>query len=313
MSIAPLLARLWKVAFSYETWNFGTAKPDMDAMVVQGRLGPVRWANLGNLFGLRADPVFWNQDGQLRILYEELHAYRGRGEIRSIAVDDMDGGGRSRAEIRPPYHVSYPQLLREEGTLFCTVESAVARGVDLYAWDGEKLRWRLAERLLDRHPVLDPTIVRWNGQWYLFGTMVHDDCGDRELYLWGADRLRGPWQAHPRSPIQIPSPTARCGGAFFVHAGRLYRPSQDAAGGYGSAVCINRVEVLNAREYFETEVCRLRPDPTGPFPEGLHTLAIYGDMVVIDGKRRRWHPLAWLSKIIWHLRGAPKARIKLKT
>jgi len=52
-----------------------------------------------------------------------------------------------------------------------------------------------------------------------------------------------------------------------------------------------------------------KPDPDGPWPEGLHTLSMRGGRAVIDAKRRRWHPLAWLSKVLWRLRGAHPARL----
>jgi hypothetical protein len=45
------------------------------------------------------------------------------------------------------------------------------------------------------------------------------------------------------------------------------------------------VLTLTGTDFRETEVARLRPDPTGPFPHGLHTLMHDGERFWVDGKR----------------------------
>ncbi len=305
-----LPARLWRAAFTYEAWNFGLATVDVGELLRTGRLGPVRWADLGPLFGLRADPVLWDSgEGTLRVLYEDLNHYRGYADIRSVAVDRIDGG-RARVELAPPFHVSYPLIVAHAGRAWCTLESAIDRGVDLYEWNAAAKRWSAPLRILRDLPVLDPTLLEWQGSWYLFGTRLDGD-GEHELHLWIADAPQGPWLPHPASPVRSPDGTARCAGAFFVHEGVLYRPSQVAKGGYGAALSIKRVERLDPKAFVEHEQQRLLPDAASPWPEGLHTLSIAGTLAVIDGKKRLTHPLAWLSKILWRLRGAHPARLKI--
>jgi hypothetical protein len=304
-----LLARLWRAAFSYEAWNFGVASVDLDRLLATGRLGEIRWAQLGGLFGLRADPVLWDCDGELRVLYEELNHYRGFADIRSVGVASLGAGERPRAELAPAFHVSYPLIVRVGGDICCTLESAIDRGVDLYRWDRAARRWTSPQRILDGVPLLDPTLVEHAGRWFLFGTRLDGD-GDRELWIWHAAAPSGPWTPQASSPFIVADGTARSAGAFIEHAGTLYRPSQVSAGGYGSALSLKRVTRLDESGYGETEQCRLQADPGSPWPEGLHTLSVRDGLAAIDGKRRAWHPLAWLSKISWRLRGAHPARLR---
>jgi hypothetical protein len=138
--------------------------------------------------------------------------------------------------------------------------------------------------LLDDLPGVDPTVVNYRGKWWLFVGDLRDQP-DARLHFFMADRLRGPWQRHPRSPVKDELASARPGGTPFVVEGRLFRPAQDCSRRYGEAVVINRVDVLTPEAYFETPVARIAPDPAGPYPHGLHTVSAAGEWTLIDGKR----------------------------
>jgi hypothetical protein len=71
----------------------------------------------------------------------------------------------------------------------------------------------------------------------------------------------------------------------FISEGRLLRPGQDCAATYGAAVVIHEVLTLNETDFLELPVAELRPDKSGPFPHGLHTLVHDGERFWIDGKR----------------------------
>jgi hypothetical protein len=295
------LRRILRAAFRVEVWNVGVTRVDLDALVRDGRLGPVQWARLRPNPRLRADPVFWPSPDGLRILYEELPFFGGKAGIYSISVAELDLGNRARREIDRPTHLSYPLLVEEDGVTYCVPESACSGGVDLYAWDPAQGAWGTAERIIDATPVIDPTFVRRGDHWFLFGTL-RGATVDTQLHIWFSPCLRGPWQKHPQAPIASVNSTARGAGPFFMVGDTLYRPSQSGHAGYGAELCINCVDVLDLHAYAETEVTRLRPNTNGPYPDGLHTLALHGDLAVIDGKRYEWHPLAAVSKLLWQLR-----------
>jgi hypothetical protein len=82
---------------------------------------------------------------------------------------------------------------------------------------------------------------------------------------------------------------------LFEHNGALYRPAQDGSRAYGGAVALNRITRLTPSEFAEETVQVLRPDPAGPFPDGLHSLCGAGGKTLVDGKRhaRSFKRLAW--------------------
>ena len=84
----------------------------------------------------------------------------------------------------------------------------------------------------------------------------------------------------------------------------MFRPGQDCARTYGAAVVIHRVDQLSPEHYRETVVTRALPDPGGPFPHGLHTLAADQEWVWLDGKRFVFDLAGLVRKIIRKARGA---------
>jgi hypothetical protein len=303
MSLIAAARRLWRALFLVEVWNVGlvrlTQRQLLEGSIVRG----VRWARIAPRVRLRADPVFWRAPDGLRILYEELPLLAGRAGIYSVPVARMDAGERARLEFAAPGHLSYPQLVEHGGQLSCMPESACLQGVDLRPWDAAAGRFGAPRRILDG-PVIDPTLLEHEGHWYLFGGLRGPEV-DTQLRLWIAEAPEGPWREHPASPIVSPGGTARSAGPIFRIDESLYRPSQASHAGYGCELCINRIEVLTPTEYLEREQSRLQPDPDGPFPLGLHTLALHEGEALVDGKTYLFHPLAALSKLMWRLRSSP--------
>ena len=78
---------------------------------------------------------------------------------------------------------------------------------------------------------------------------------------------------------------ARPAGMIFNRDGRLFRPGQDCAATYGAGVAVHEIQTLTETEFSEVVVAELRPDRSGPFPHGLHTLVHDGERFWVDGKR----------------------------
>ena len=97
------------------------------------------------------------------------------------------------------------------------------------------------------------------------------------------------------NPVKCDLRSSRPAGPLFAHEGALYRPAQDGSITYGGAVAVNRVVTLTPTEFAEETINVLRPEPSGPFPHGLHTLTGVGGVTLVDGKRhaRSFKRLAW--------------------
>lgn len=140
---------------------------------------------------------------------------------------------------------------------------------------------------------VDPTLVFHDGRWNLFFTQK--DQPSVKLYRYVADDLRGPYEAHPLNPVKVDCAGARMAGAFFEWNDQLIRPAQECIRYYGTAVCLNRVEVFDNLHYEETQIDKIQPITTSKFKKGLHTINGNEQVTVIDGKR-------WLFTFIgmWH-------------
>jgi hypothetical protein len=175
-------------------------------------------------------------------------------------------------------------------------ESARGGGLDLYSWESATGLWSLERRLLDDVAVLDATLFRYQERWYLFGTLRGDGSYEK-LRIWWADSLEGEWHMHAMNPAKVDVGSARSAGAFFKFGGAWYRPAQDCREGYGGALAINRIDVLTPSEFFETTVSRVEPDVGGSYPHGLHTLAVLGEYILIDGRKTGFRMALPLMKL----------------
>jgi len=293
------LQRLYEKYCVLTDWNIGLVRAstaELQRLVTDGRLGPALWCPRASLLRSRADPFVWPLANDHRVIYEEIDHWSKIGHVRSLSLQRFSRLQRSRVEIVQPFHLSYPFIVQHEDVWYCIPESARAGGVDLYAWYPADGSWKLERRLIDKIGILDATLFRHHNIWYLFGTTPGGVDAYDKLRIWWSESLEGKWRLHARNPAKVDLRSARSAGPFFRLGSRWYRPAQDCTTGYGSAVTINRLDVLTPSEFEETTVSRVQPDPNGPYPDGLHTLAVYGDKVLIDGKRVRFSAALLLMK-----------------
>ncbi|HET7028766.1 MAG TPA: hypothetical protein VFI28_13820 [Candidatus Limnocylindrales bacterium] len=211
---------------------------------------------------------------------------RSRGRARIVVLDRPgDGSGATaRPVLDLDQHVSYPFVFEWQNDWYLLPQRdgeslelyRAARFPDSWRWD----RTLLAER------AADATLVEHDGRWWLF--TARPGPGGRtadELHVYIAASPLGPWRAHPRNPVVSDVRTARPGGAFFRHAGRLYRPAQDGGPTYGYALVVMRVDRLDEDGYAETCVQRIEPT-WRPRMIATHTLNSLGELTVIDAAIR---------------------------
>jgi hypothetical protein len=251
--------------------------------------------------GYDADPFAVECHGRQAILVEEFDERSGEGTISALTRGASGGWDRSRQVIDPGVHASYPFPVHVGQELFCVPETARLGRVE--AWRCVELpdRWQRAHTLVEA-PVIDPTVVRWNDRWWLFGT-CRDGDPNAELWLWSAPEFTGPWEPHPLNPVKIDVTSSRPAGTPFVRDGALYRPAQDCSTGYGGAVVLNRVERLD-RETFEEHTVERFEVRTGMYATGNHHLAIGDGLVTIDAKRQVFDPYRSRRELTARLRRA---------
>jgi hypothetical protein len=271
----------WRMRLFSEWWSVGmTARPLAD-IVQTGSIGPVGWLSPERAARYLADPFPW--PGTDRLLCEEMPFHGGIGRIVALAPDE-DGSWRSASVVlEGGEHHSYPCVVGDGEHVYFLPEATSRGATTLYRLTSDQEPIPVSSVAPGRR-LADPTLFRCADRYWIACTDL--DIGPHDnLCLLHAREPTGPWRSHRCTPVKIDVCGARPAGPVFQLGSALFRPGQDCARTYGAALVIHRIDALSPEHYSETVVTRLDPDPTGPFPDGLHTLAADQQRVWIDGKR----------------------------
>lgn len=275
------LVATWQRRLLTEWWSVGHARTSLPAIVRDGKLGEVHWLRPGTGRAYHADPFPLPGTGQL--LVEEMPMQGGVGTIVALAPGKDGTFERSKVVLDSGRHHSYPCTYQDETGTYVMPESVDRGTTTLYRIESNHTLTPICSIAPDRS-LADPTLFRHGDRFWIACTDL--DIGTHDnLCLLHADRLEGPWVPHRLTPVKIDIAGARPAGPLFKVGEALFRPGQDCSRTYGGGIAIHRVDVLNEDTYRETKVSALAPDPDGPFPDGIHTLAVDGDRVWVDGKR----------------------------
>ena len=271
------------------------------ALLHDGVLKPQTWITIPPAEGFVADPFFW--PGRSDAVLCEAYAHRtGLGRLANFQIGTAPGAPVLRDVLATGHHLSYPFAWADGGRVLCLPEMASMRRQVLYELHDDGRMTPLCV-VAENVAMADPTVMRVSGLLWIAYTDADMGAYDN-LCLMFAERPEGPWTRHPGNPVKLDARSSRPGGTPFVVSGQLFRPAQDCSRTYGGALAINAVGVCTPTAYSETVVARLCPDPDGAFPDGVHTLAIDGDRVVIDGKRVSFHPNILLHKLLRRFRAS---------
>lgn len=265
-----------------DQWNVGLVREPISRFLEPGFVPTVEWFDdtRGTNHYL-ADPFALATAAGSVEVYAEDYDYTTR--LGSIARLDFRNMSRTTVDHASSAHASYPFTFEHDGQTLVAMQITGLAGVPLFRPDGDRLM--PAGRLPVDGEVLDPTLVQHDARWWVFFTRP-GETSLTELHIWFADSLHGGWSPHPANPVKTDVRSARPGGTPFVHEGELYRPAQDCSTTYGGAVSINRVDTLTLDMFSESVVRVIEPDPSGPYPHGVHTLSAAGPFTLLDAKRR---------------------------
>jgi hypothetical protein len=234
-----------------------------------------------------ADPFLAEQDGRTFVFFEDYSYSDGKGAI-ACAELRPSGIGETRTVLAGPDHLSYPSLFQWRGEWFMVPETGARRRVEIWRARRFPGDWALETVALDGVDACDATVCEHDGRWWMFVTLcVAGGPRADEVSLFYADTPLGPWRAHRASPVVSDVSHARSAGALYRVGDVLYRPSQDARGGYGRAITLSRIDRMTTREYHETPTGSIAPT-WHPRVRGTHTIARSSMFEVVDGRLLRF-------------------------
>ena len=228
-----------------------------------------------------ADPFVVSTDNDTYIFFESYDYKKGKGEI-CVALQSEDFK-KHHIALSEPHHLSYPFVFQHDGEIYCIPEANESNQVSLYRFDEKQLQLKKDCTLLEGIRAVDSTLIYIDGKWNLF--LGLQEYSNIKLYRYLSDDLRGPYEPYYNNPVKTDCKDARMAGAFIVDGEPLLRQGQETIRYYGTAVCLNQVQVLSDENYIESQTDRIAPFESSRFNKGLHTLNGNEHITVIDGKR----------------------------
>lgn len=231
-----------------------------------------------------ADPCVAEEAGRRFVFVEQWAATDIKGVIACLELLPDSQVLPLGVILDRPFHLSFPQPFQWKDQWYLTVESGQCRRVSLYRADEFPLGWRRVTDLITGWTCVDPTLHRHGDHWYLFANVAESGGSTwDELFLFVADSPLGPFRPHPANPIVSDARRARPAGRLFRRDGRLFRPAQDCAPSYGTAVVFNEVLELSPTHYRETPLGRLDARWTSGL-DGCHTYSEGAGVEVLDAR-----------------------------
>ena len=165
---------------------------------------------------------------------------------------------------------SYPYVFEHRGDYYMVPENYPSKSIKIFKAKKFPEEWEEFSLVVKGRRFVDPSIVKYNGKWWIFAS----NTDNKDLYLFYADNLRGPWKEHPMSPIiRNDNSLARPGGRIIEYENSLYRFSQDCSNYYGERVFGFKIKKLTETEYEEEKIEKpiLEKGLLGWNSKGMHT------------------------------------------
>ncbi|GHV61033.1 hypothetical protein AGMMS49587_04110 [Spirochaetia bacterium] len=235
-----------------------------------------------------ADPFLYSYKDDLYVFFENYSYKTKRGKI---SVGKIVNGTVCEVEdvLDFDYHLSYPNIIEEDGALFLIPETSGNRRLEVYRCIDFPNKWELYSTKFEGEEIADITYFQdENKERWLFlnrGFIDHN----AELYIYKIDNLKlENIESHILNPVFIDCRKGRNGGAIFKFENSYCRPSQiNIQGIYGRGLQISRIKKLTLNEYEEEPVISIEPN----FIKGLcgihHLHQIRGNFI-FDGCFKRY-------------------------
>ena len=168
------------------------------------------------------------------------------------------------------FHLSYPQVFKEDGKFYMLPEAKRSNQVLLYTTDNFPYDWRVSDTLIKNVRYKDPSYLSFGKKKYLF---VTDD--ELNLYVYESNKLKGEF-VNSKSHTKIRGNEARCGGRIFEFQGKIFLPMQNSSKGYGTGISLYSINFVDDEvQLFKEKNMFLEPQENiSLFSRGMHHIDI---------------------------------------
>lgn len=286
----------------YHTWNIGFVEQNIENILFSTEnYLPVHWIKHNYKDRFFADPFILSMDNEkINVLVEEFPYYNKKGFISILSIDRKSYELKEKKTIlTQPFHMSYPFIMRKSnGEFWIAPEASLSGKLCRYTLNAETSMLINPQILVDE-PLVDSTIIEYNGKWWLFCTKRGLDA-NKKLYIYYADTPEGPYKKHAANPVTNNAMMARPAGNIIKVDGSIYRMIQKCDLYYGETINVSRVDKLTTTEYKETFVKQLHIHKD-KYGHAFHTINGFNDLCVVDGVKVSFSPF---RKVWYELRNA---------
>jgi len=231
-----------------------------------------------------ADPFVVEYQGKHWLFFEDFLCVRRKGVLACAELLPDGSLSAARAVLERTYHLSYPCVFEADGALYMIPESLDNGTVDLYRCASFPDRWSWSRRSCEARL---STARSTNGTAITgCGPASASRANAKQLCLFLAPDLLGPWTRHPASPLSNDVRNNRCAGAMRQETRRLLRVFQDCSRVYGYSFTFHEVTKLSPYDYEERAIKTIEPTWTHGLT-ATHTYGRSGGVEVVDFAVRR--------------------------
>lgn len=240
----------------YESNEFDIESLDFTKPIMDIKSGGMQFT--GNPVDIVADPFLFVSNENLYLFYEHKRL-NGHGVIKMMHTCDLKKWSYPITVLEEPYHLSYPFVFEDEGSIYMIPESEQAHSIRLYKAENKDLTKFMFHKTIvghkynDKTPIIDycdSSVVKVANMYYLFTSIDYGDGYNLELYT--STSLHGNFKSHVKSPLLISNNKyGRCGGSIISCNGNYYRVAQDCLNGYGENLNLFKIDELSNSNYKE--------------------------------------------------------------
>lgn len=265
----------------YDIWSIGIYRGDSPLSLhpANGAENPVLTRDhvADEPAELVADPFMVRRDSSWFMFFEILNWRTQKGEIGLATSNDMVRWEYQQRVLVEPFHLSYPCVFAAQSQYFMIPETHQTDSVRLYRAADFPTKWVFVTTLLDGGYFADASIFFHKERYWLLVASARGRHDTLRLYL--SERLTGPWEEHPSSPIvDGNSQSARPGGRVVIDGNRILRFAQNCQPAYGTDVRAFDIIELSPTTYREQEVHNnpiLGPSGAGWNASGMHHIDLH--------------------------------------
>jgi hypothetical protein len=240
-----------------------------------------------------ADPFAIFKDDEYHIFLEEQLINKSKGYISYLKLDKNGQYTIPKKIIDESFHMSYPFLIEEEGTLYMIPETCENKTISLYKCAQFPCKWEFVMHLMEEVEAVDSTVYFKEGTYWLFTNMRSNQGSSLEVELflfYSNSLLSNDWKLHPKYPIKSDMRVSRPAGTIFKKGADIFRPSQNSTYHYGYGLNFSKITKMNKIEYEEIVYKKIIPIWERNIIS-IHTYNQSHDLTIVDVEQKRFKKL----------------------